>query len=277
MFGVVDKTWNVIGIDGEKFQKLDRKNFNQSLLSCLSCAVDFEMTTHTVGTKKVGIMYIHPAKIKPVIATKGASNGVGTGHIYFRYQAENRLIGPTELQQIIEERIRTLSETILSKHLSNILHNGIENSAVLNIESGEVDGKAGKFLIDEELLPKLSFVREGEFVEKSGKATLRLIGDMKSTATVVKKELQSKTDKYPFSWRQVTQAVKKQRPASTTSTVNNIIKAHDLKNKEPYSGYNFRTKEHEERYLKTGKIPSGTASIYNQAAIDFIANEIENT
>lgn len=277
VFGVVDKTWNVIGIDGEKFQKLDRKNFNQSLLSCLSCAVDFEMRTHTVGTKTIGIMYVHPAKIKPVIAIKGASNGVGTGHIYFRYQAENRLIGPTELQQIIEERIRTLSETILSKHLSNILQNGIENSAVLNIESGEVDGKAGKFLIDEELLPKLSFVREGEFVEKSGKATLRLIGDMKSTATVVKKELQSKTDKYPFSWRQVTQAVKKQRPASTTNTVNNIIKAHDLKNKEPYSGYNFRTKEHEERYLKTGKIPSGTASLYNQAAIDFIANEIKNT
>lgn len=277
VFGITDKTWIVNGIDGNKFRKLDRKNFNQSLLSCLSCAIDFEMTTHKIRSKTIGIMYVHPAKIKPVIGTKGGSDGVGVGHIYYRYQAENRLIGPTELQQLIEDRIRNLSQTILTKHLSNILENGIENSAILNIESGEVDGKAGKFLIDEELLPKISFVKEGEFVEKSGKATLRLIGDLKSTATVVKTKTQSKTDKYPYSWMQVAQSVKTIQPTSTNKKVSDVIKAFRLKEDPTYSEYSFTTKQHEEKYRKTGKVPKATTSIYNQKAIDFIANEIKIT
>ena len=66
-------------------------------------------------------------------------------------------------------------------------------------------------------------------------------------------------------------------PQNPFFEVSIFIKTHDLKNKEPYSGYNFRTKEHEEHHLKTGKIPSGTASIYNQAAIDFIVTQIKNT
>lgn len=56
--------------------------------------------------------------------------------------------------------------TTLSRHIENIIRNGIENTAILNLKTGEVEGKSGNFVIDESLLPKIQFIKEGEFVEK---------------------------------------------------------------------------------------------------------------
>ena len=272
-FGVKDKTWELRGIDGKKFKALDRKKFNQGILSVLSCAIDFEMETLDIGGKTIGVMYVAPAKIKPVIATNNGKDGVSTGHIYYRYQAENRLIGPAELQQIIEERIRALSETILTKHLSNILANGIENSAILNINTGQVDGKAGSFLIDEELLPEISFIKEGEFEEKSGTPTLKLVGEVKKAARVIKTKKEELIKLYPFSWRELANAVKGKVPGATTATVNRVIREHNLKSNAAYAVYNFRNNQQAEEFKASGKIPSGTPTIYNQAAVKFVAEK----
>jgi len=66
------------------------------------------------------------------------------------------------------------------KQLRKISEAGIENVAVLNLQSGEVSGSNGKFFVSEELLAKIQFVREGEFVETEGALALRLIGDVQS-------------------------------------------------------------------------------------------------
>lgn len=191
----------------------------------LSCAIDYEMETMEIGGKTVGIMYIVPAKIKSVIAINNGKDGVSTGHIYFRYQAENRLIGPAELQQIIEDRIRSLSETILTKHLSNILANGIENFAVLNVQTGQVDGKSGSFLIDEEILPEISFIKEGEFVEKAGSPTLKLVGEVKKGARVVKTEKEELIKLYPYSWRELTNEVRNKVSRVNGNHINKVIRS----------------------------------------------------
>ena len=270
-FGVKDKTWDLKGIDGAKFKSLDRKKFNQALLAALNCAIDFDMDTLEVSGKTIGVMHISPARIKPVIAVKNGADGVSEGHIYFRYQAENRLIGPTELQQIVEDRIRDLSETILTKHLSSILANGIENSAILNIDTGQIDGKAGSFLIDEDLLPKISFIKEGEFQEKSGTPTLKLVGEIKKAASVIKTKKEELIKLYPYSWTELAKAVKAKVDGATNDTVNRVIREHGLKSNTAYSAYNFRNNQHAEEYKATGKIPSVTPSIYNQAAVNFVS------
>jgi hypothetical protein len=274
-FGVKDATWELKGIDGDKFRGLDRKKFNRSLLSVLSCAIDFEMETLDVGGKTIGVMYIAPATIKPVIAISNGKDGVSVGHIYYRYQAENRMIGPSELQQIIEGRIRDLSETILTKHLSTILANGIENSAILNINTGQVDGKAGSFLIDEEILPEISFIKEGEFEEKSGAPTLKLVGEVKKAASVIKTQKEELIKLYPYSWKELAAAVKEKVPGATVNTVNRVIREHDVKSNAEYAAYNFRNNQQAESYDATGKIPGGTPTIYNQAAVEFVAEKAE--
>ena len=219
-------------------------------------------------------MYIAPAKIKPVIAIKNDKGGIQAGCIYYRYQAENRLIGSNELQQMIEARIRDLSETILTKHLSTILKNGIDNSAVLNIDTGQVDGKAGSFLIDEDLLPKIRFIKEGEFQEKSGTPTLKLVGEIKATSTIIKTQKEELINLYPHSWTELEKSVKKKEPSVTRSMINRVIREHNLKSDTNYSAYNFRNKQQQENYLATGVIPKGTPSIYNQAAVDFVTEKI---
>jgi len=235
------------------------------------------MATLERAGKTVGVIYISPTTIKPVIFIRQNSKaGAAEGHIYYRYQSENRLIAPTELQHIIEERIRALSETILSKHISNILANGIENSAVLNLETGVVDGRARSFVIDEELLPKIKFVKEGEFVEKSGAPTLKLIGEIKSSSKVIATKKKELIKLYPFSWTEIVVEVKKLVPRTANAQINSIIKENKLKINDKYSVYNFRNKKHANMYEKTGIIPSGTPSIYNHAAIKFIARKINS-
>ena len=272
-FGIKDRTWEIKGIDGAKFKAYDRKNFSQKILSVLSAGIEFEMETLNVGKKTIGVMYFAPAKIKPVIAINNDRSGMQAGCIYYRYQAENRLIGSTELQQLIEARMRDLSETTLSKHLSIILKNGIENSAVLNIDTGQVDGKAGSFLIDEDLLPKISFIKEGEFQETSGAPTLKLVGEIKKAQTVIKRQKEELIKLYPYSWTELAGAVKEKVSGTTNKMINDIIREHELKSNMKYSAYNFRNRRQSEEYEATGIIQSGTPSIYNQAAVDFVAEK----
>ena len=189
--------------------------------------------------------------------------GVSIGQIYYRYDASNHLIGPIELEQIIRERVEEQSQSVLGKHFKNIMAYGIDNSAILNLTTGEVNGKGGNFAIDKDTLSKVKFVKEGEFVEQSGEPAITIVGQVKET-------LVSKLDAYPFSWKQVWQQVKKRVPSIKQNDFNRLMNKHGLKEKPEYAGYSFRTKAKEDEYKKTRKVPKGTASIYNQSAIDFL-------
>ncbi|MEP3654546.1 MAG: ATP-binding protein [Litorimonas sp.] len=187
-FGVKDKTWDVVGLNPaklKKFQEFDLKDINQKIRTALGADLQVQKAVYRIENKFVGIMYIAEAKIKPLIFTKSdGKEGFAEGHIYYRYSGEDRLIAPLDLQNIIEVRIRDLSKTILTKHISQILDAGPTNSAVLNLETGEVDGASGKFVIDEKLLKEIEFIKEGEFQEKSGKPTLKLVGELTQTTGV---------------------------------------------------------------------------------------------
>lgn len=56
--------------------------------------------------------------------------------------------------------------------------------------SGKIAGNGGTVVLDKELLDKIAFIKEGEFVETKGKPTLRLIGDIQevNTGRIVVKE-----------------------------------------------------------------------------------------
>lgn len=59
----------------------------------------------------------------------------------------------------------------------------------MNTVSGEITGKGGTVVIDESLIPKLKFIREGQFTEKDGAPTLKLIGDVQPIPmAVIKRE-----------------------------------------------------------------------------------------
>lgn len=198
IFGIEDATWEVKGINKEKFDSYDWKELGARLKADLSSEVNFHPTSYEIEGICVGVLYIHPARMKPLMFLRNNSDAkVSEGDILYRYGAENRKIACMELQAILDERVRNMSELALQKHLATILRNGPENSAVLNIQTGEIEGKSGKFLISEELLPKIQFIKEGEFVEKSGSPTLKLIGSLQSVdgAHVVQREVNITNDR----------------------------------------------------------------------------------
>lgn len=272
VFGVENKTFAVVGLDNNKFEEYDLNKFNQNIRDTLGIGLELYPCTYFVDGKKLGIIYIAPAHTKPVITIHNAGD-MAQGHIYYRYPGEDRLISPADLQNLIEGRIRQLSETILTKHIHNILRFGVENSAVMNLNTGETDGKAGSFLIDEALLPKISFVKEGEFVEKSGAPALKLIGDVEATKAAVAYTQKEALHLYPLTYKDVMHAVKGATGVKA-SEIDAVIKHEKVKSNQKYSYYAFRNKAQLLKYQNDGIVPIATASNYNQAAIDFIIGKI---
>ena len=276
VFGVKDQTWEIIGIDSNEFNKMDLNISNRTFRSYLSCPIYHEKITIERNNKILGIIYIPPAKIKPVIITSNNNRSkVNEGQIYYRNQGENRLINAAELQFIIEDRIKNLSQIILSKHLNNIVSNGIENSAVLNIETGVVNGKSGGFVIDESILPKIKFIKEGEFTETSGAPTLKLIGDVQNTANIVVTKEIELIEQYPYSWKELWAAFHAKLPTIKQSKFNNAIKTLSLKSNKEFSAYNFSNKKHREHYGETGQLKGSPLSIYNEAALQCLLDNFK--
>lgn len=271
VFGVENGTFNVVGLSNDKFENYDLNKLNQNIRDQLGIGLDILTTTHQIDGKKLGIVFVGPAHTKPVIFIHSTGD-IAQGHIYYRYPGEDRLISPADLQRLIEQRIQQLSQTILSKHLANILRFGIENAAVMNISTGEIDGKAGSFLIDESLLSQISFVRDGEFVERSGAPTLKLIGEVapaKATVVTIKEALQG----YPLTYRDVLRRVK-QATGAKQGAMDAVIRATKMKTNKAYAHYAFRSNEQRVRYETTGRVESNTASNYNDAAVQFIVDEL---
>ncbi|MBV1901090.1 MAG: ATP-binding protein, partial [Kordiimonadaceae bacterium] len=182
VLGVENDTWKIIGLPDKKYQKFDFKKLNQNIRSQLGIGLDVTRKILKFNGKAVAIYYVEAAHTKPVIFTKSIDD-VAEGHVYYRYPGEDRLISPSDLQKLIEDRLRHLSETILSKHIERLFRIGPENAAILDLSSGEVEGKGGNFVIDENLLKQLSFVKEGEFNETHGSPTLKLIGHLSPSNT----------------------------------------------------------------------------------------------
>ena len=272
LFGVENKTWEVVGVDERKFSEYDFNKLNQNILSSLGCGLEISRKLYELQGRYVGVIYVYPARSKPVIMSQGSSE-FPQGSIYFRYPGEDRLISRTDLQNILEERLRQLSETILLKHISNIFRFGIENSAVLDLTSGVVDGKSGSFLIDEKLLPDVKFIKEGEFVEKSGAPTLKLIGEVAQAAKVITRS-EKIIDSYPYSWRDLFNLVKKARPSATNNIINRLIRETGMKQNPAYSVFNFRNKKQADLYEKRGRLSQQVPSLYNNAALELLISRL---
>jgi hypothetical protein len=114
------------------------------------------------------------------------------GTIYYRYVGESKPIKPGELRQIIADR----EQQAVAEFARSMTRVADGSAATLDLDTGKVEGRAGAFVIDKELLPELQFIREGEFSETKGAPTLRLIGEVRpeaqgqdATASVIRRNI----------------------------------------------------------------------------------------
>ncbi|WP_027574827.1 helix-turn-helix domain-containing protein [Bradyrhizobium sp. WSM1743] len=180
LFGVTDATYQADGLADDVFTKSDISLVNRILAGSLDPVPHVTKGLIELGGKQVGVLYVEKHDHGPVIAIKNVGQDVKEGGIYFRYVGETRLIKPGELRQIIAAR----EQRAIAEFSARMNRVAIGKEATIDLDTGEVAGTSGKFLIDKSLLPSIQFVREGEFDEKKGAPALRLIGDVEPVSEV---------------------------------------------------------------------------------------------
>lgn len=180
LFGVTDATFQADGLVDDVFTKSDISLLNRILVGALDPVPHVTKGLIELGGKQVGVLYVEKHDHGPVIAIKNVGQDVREGGIYFRYVGETRLIKAGELRQIIAAR----EQRAVAEFSARMNRVAIGKEATIDLDSGEVAGTSGKFLIDKSLLASIQFVREGEFDEKKGAPALRLIGDVEPVSEV---------------------------------------------------------------------------------------------
>lgn len=279
IFGVTDSPRKAKGLSTksiEQFSKIDEEKISGFLNEHFAPYVDWEMDTVKVGKKIFGVLYAHKASIKPVICKKGDGRQyIKSGEVYYRYAGRTEVIQYSELANIIDSRIKENNEQWLRK-VKKIGEVGPSNVGILDTVSGVMEAGQGTLLIDKDLIKEIEFIKQGSFHEKRGAKTLKLVGSVApvgavEVARVIKKRI---TDEYPYSYRKLEILVRKRNRNVKQSQIQKAVKENDLKNDIRYSSYNFRNKDQEDAYKKTGKTPKGIPSIYNDAAVEYILKVI---
>lgn len=185
LFGIKDENCIVEGMSDDKFETLDPSILNNNLLGALDPVPSVKRVAVDFAGKKVGALYVEKHEECPVIAVKAIGNEIKEGGIYFRYVGETRLIKPGELRQIIKLREQRAVEDF-SRRMSRV---AAGSDATIDLDSGEVSGKAGRFVIGDDLLPHIQFIREGDFSEVKGAPVLRVVGEVQAISSKDQKQI----------------------------------------------------------------------------------------
>jgi hypothetical protein len=182
------------------------------------------------------------------------------------------------LESIINHRVEQNNQQWLDL-MKKIGRAGPQNAAILDTEKSLIEKDESQILVlDEELAQKLKFIKEGQFVEKSGAASLRLVGDIVpiDKVEVVKKVKEDLLKAYPFTATQLAKEIKTVLPRAPQNMIWAAIAENDLKNNTDYAAFVFSNNSSKQQYEDTGN--SGYApSIYNQRAIDFLINVLRQS
>ena len=114
-------------------------------------------------------------------------------------------------RKYLSSRVERLNKEWLTL-MTKIARIGPQNAAILDTEAGIIEKSPDQIMvIDEELASKLKFIKEGEFSEKEGETTLKLVGDVVPVdkIEVIRKVREHLTKAYPYSASELAAEVKK--------------------------------------------------------------------
>lgn len=185
----------VLGLIGDEFPNLDPSEIAKRLRSTFDPTPRFQKAVFNVGTKTVGVLYVEQHPSRPVIAAKNEGQGeIREGDIFFRYPGQSTRISYSDLRAMLDERDAQVRAEMLPM-IQRLLALGPERAMVADLQDGSLlDGKRTVEL-DPELIKELKFIKEGEFDEKAGAPALRLVGDIRPSASgAAKKGLVTRAD-----------------------------------------------------------------------------------
>src|SRR5690606_1865793 len=284
IFGVKDRPRReLIGLSEKaikQFDKLDPEIVTGYLLDIFKGDIEWEHDIFKIDELSFGAFYIHQAGVKPVICAKdeGKDQVLKNGEIYYRYGGRTQKIQATELETIINQRIEQTNNQWLDL-VQKIGQSGPANAAILDTEKGIIEKKDSQILVvDEELVRGIQWIKEGEFKEKKGAKTLKLVGEVSPIdhVEVIKRVKENRLKEYPLTASELVKEIKKNVPAIKQPEIYSILKDNDVKNNKEYSTYVFRNNGQEEAYEKDGLLPAGIPSIYKPSAVELVERLYKN-
>jgi len=185
IYGVEPSPHRIKGVNADKFDNVDPARLTSYLNSHFSPELQWEIGSVEIAGRSLGFIYTHESIEKPVVAVNGDGNDVRESEIYYRYKAQSTTIKYSELRRIIEERL-LIERRAWLQHFEAIGKAGPVNVGILDTIHGKLYGGGPPLLIDETLLRKLKFIRQGKFSETKGEPTLKVIGEVQSIAGIHK-------------------------------------------------------------------------------------------
>lgn len=208
VFGIKDNPREFLGIDRNQFDTIDQAKLTEGLNAIFQPALEWDITVYEWNGVAFGIIYTFSSPKKPVMATKNYGSEIKDGEIYYRYRARSEKIRYSELRQLLEDQIEAKNNA-WRRVFEQTASIDPMNVAVMDTLSGQITGGGGTVVIDEALLPKLKFIREGDFSQQAGAPTLKLIGDLQPVpvAAIRARKVVVGTDIYVFRPGQVAERV----------------------------------------------------------------------
>jgi len=177
IFGVKDSPRKPIGLTNDKFENCDSNIINKFLTEYFSHEVEWYMETVEVLGLQFGRLWVEEANQKPIVCRRTFKDKLREAAIYYRYRGETKEIGYPELTKILD-REREKEKLLWLKHVEKIGQVGPQNIHLIDTYNGEIQTGKGRILLDKSIADKLKFIKEGQFSEKEGAPTLKLVGEI---------------------------------------------------------------------------------------------------
>lgn len=202
IYGVKDSPRIPVGINRDKFDAIKQEKISTFLSEYFSPEIIWDIGLFEALGKWFGYIEIQESEYKPVICKKDAQGVLRNGDIFYRYRAQSKLIQFPELKQIQDE-IKEKERQLWMKHIERISRIGPQHVAFLDLFDGSIEVGTGKsqLILDPELLAdlknKVKFIEEGNISEKEGAPTLKIVGEIHQTDSILAPKLDPNKD-YPF-------------------------------------------------------------------------------
>jgi hypothetical protein len=170
-----------VGLKTDEFAKMDPADVTKKVKSVFDPTPRVRTRLISVGGASVGVIHVERHGSRPIIAIKNEGNDVREGDIYYRYPGQSARIKYSDLRTMLDDRDRDTREQILPM-VERLLQLGPQRTMIADLAEGTLSDGKSAIQIDEKLIEKLTFIKEGEFSEVEGAPTLRLIGEVQSTA-----------------------------------------------------------------------------------------------
>ena len=190
VFGIKDTPHILLGLNEKslkQFENIKVELFTNNLNEYFTQTIKWENGIFEFKGLSFGVIYVYPLLTKPAICKKNydcedKKYSLKDSDIYFRYAGRSERIKSSDLEKIIDERRKNEEKQWLN-FIEKAAKIGIQNASIINLDNGEINEPKGKIVIDKELIKQIKFIKEGEFSEKNGAPTLRLIGNIQEIET----------------------------------------------------------------------------------------------